>query len=136
MTFLIDSCVWVDVLRGKTPALADAIRHLRPVDIGVPAVVLAELRHGALRSANSERNLMLLGKLLDPYVVVPFDGACAEAYAEVRDRLEKRGKVIGSNDLLIAATALANDLTLVTNNLREFQRISDLRLEHWEALDF
>jgi tRNA(fMet)-specific endonuclease VapC len=70
---------------------------------------------------------------LEPFEIVPFDTLCAEWYADIRENLERRGQVIGPNDLLIAATTLAHHGTLVTHNTREFRRIARLTLEDWTS---
>jgi tRNA(fMet)-specific endonuclease VapC len=70
---------------------------------------------------------------LDPFRSLPFDDASAEVYGRIRAQLGAQGNLIGPNDLLIASIALANNLTLVTHNTREFSRIPELRIEDWVA---
>jgi tRNA(fMet)-specific endonuclease VapC len=79
------------------------------------------------------QNLDLLRRFLAPYVCLPFDDLCAEHYGLIRADLERAGAPIGASDLLIAATARAHDLVLVTHNVREFSRVVGLRLEDWEV---
>jgi len=95
--------------------------------------VKAELYHGAFKSTSSETNLALLKRFESEFTSFPFDDRAAQAYGRLRTALERSGTPIGSYDLLIAAIAVTNDLTLVTHNTREFGRISELRLEDWEA---
>ena len=88
----------------------------------------------ALRSVGRvEEALAVQRAFFARYVSLPFDDAAAEKYGSVRADLEVRGQLIGANDLLIAAVALAHDVTLVTHNTSEFSRIRDLKLEDWEA---
>jgi len=96
------------------------------------SVVKAELLHGAQKYGNRQRRLAVLAETFAPYVSLPFDDAAAAAYAAIRHELEVTGNVIGPNDLMIAAIALANNLTLVTHNTAEFGRIASLPIEDWQ----
>lgn len=94
------------------------------------SVVAAELAFG-VQKTGSLRNKEALNLFLAPIAILPFDDACVWAYGTVRAQLEKQGQPIGSLDTMIAAHALALDLPLVTNNQKEFSRVSGLRLENW-----
>jgi tRNA(fMet)-specific endonuclease VapC len=104
---------------------------MEPGAILVPEVVRAELLFGCLKSARPRRNLEAVEQFLSPFRRLPFGAEAAEHYAHIRAELELRGKVIGSNDLLIAASVRAAGAVLVTHNLREFQRVSGLECEDW-----
>lgn len=78
-------------------------------------------------------NLALLGRFFEPFVSLPFDDGCAEHYGQIRSGLEREGRPIGPNDLMIAATARAHGLTLVTHDSAEFARVPGLPLEDWEG---
>src|SRR5262249_32562586 len=93
-------------------------------------VVLAELRYG-ISKVGSRRLAGQLTAILGGLEVFPLEAPADAAYADLRTRLERAGRPIGANDMLIAAHTLALDLTLVTDNEREFSRIADLRLENW-----
>jgi tRNA(fMet)-specific endonuclease VapC len=93
-------------------------------------IVIAELKYG-IAKAGSRRFATQLAAILGGIDVLPFETPADVAYAELRTRLERAGRPIGGNDLLIAAHALALDMTLVTGNEREFSRIPDLRIENW-----
>jgi tRNA(fMet)-specific endonuclease VapC len=95
--------------------------------------VKAELYHGARRSSRVAENLSLLGRFFQPFVSLPFDDRCAEHHGQIRTGLEREGRPIGPNDLMIAATARAHGLTLVTHNSAEFVRVPGLPLEDWES---
>jgi len=97
-------------------------------------VVKAELLYGACHSQHVEANLQLLKKFSQPLVSLPFDDRCAVEAGQIRADLTAQGKPIGPNDLLIAATARGQDAVLVTDNSREFARITGLRLVDWEEL--
>jgi tRNA(fMet)-specific endonuclease VapC len=85
-----------------------------------------------MRSRNPAETLARQKVFLDQFISLPFDDRAAEFYASIRATLETRGTPIGPNDLLIAAIARAHNLTLVTANIREFDRIEGLRIENWE----
>lgn len=109
----------------------ERFRSLRIGDVGISVITLAELQHGVARSSDPESNQLALIMFTAPLLVPGFDDAAAEAYGVLRARLQARGQVIGIMDMLIAAHALSLDLTLVTRNTREFERIDGLRVEDW-----
>ncbi len=97
------------------------------------SVVVGELLFGALRSRDGAKNLAEVRTFLASFLSLPFDDRAAEEYARVRADLAAKGTPIGPNDLLIAAIALANGLTLVTHNTVEFSRVVGLTLEDWQT---
>ena len=97
------------------------------------SVVKAELLYGTLRSTRMSENLALLDRFFAPFPSLPFDDACADRTARIRTDLARAGNPIGPYDLMIAGTALAHDLTLVTHNVGEFARVPGLAIEDWEA---
>jgi tRNA(fMet)-specific endonuclease VapC len=98
----------------------------------VCSIVVAELHYGALHSGNPQRNLAVVHQFLQLFKSLPFEDADARLHAEVREHLARQGRPIGPHDLLIAAIALRNGLTLVTNNTSEFSRVPGLKLEGWQ----
>ncbi|WP_439638044.1 type II toxin-antitoxin system VapC family toxin [Spirulina sp.] len=102
-------------------------------DIMVCSVVKAELYFGAMKSANPDRNYQLQRDFMSQFESLPFDDAAATVFGTIRATLEAAGTPIGAYDLQIASIALAHDLILVTHNLREFQRVDNLKLEDWEG---
>ena len=129
--YFLDSDVCIEVMRGKMPRVHELMKNSSPDMFGIPAVVEAELLFGAANSNNPEEGRYLVESFLTPFRVYPFDSLCAAQYANVRADLKRRGCMIGPNDLLIAATALANSATLISNNVREFSRVEGLMLESW-----
>lgn len=95
-------------------------------------MVKAELLYGAWRSRHIEKNLLLLKQLFAPLQSLPFDDAVAEHYAQIRLGLATQGRLIGANDLLIAAIARTHNAILITHNTDEFSRVDGLRMEDWE----
>lgn len=96
------------------------------------SVVKAELLFGVAKSENPEGRLKKIKTFVDRFASLPFDDSAAASYAEIRADLEKRGLPIGPNDLQIVSIAVANQLVLVTHNVREFGRVKGLEIEDWE----
>jgi tRNA(fMet)-specific endonuclease VapC len=99
----------------------------------VSAIAVAELEFGAAKSKWPGQARQALAQFLLPLVILDFDRAAAEAYGGLQAALEAQGKLIGANDMLIAAQAISAGLTLVSNNAREFGRVPGLRFENWGA---
>jgi tRNA(fMet)-specific endonuclease VapC len=91
-----------------------------------------ELYYGAYRGSKTTQNLSKLARFFDQFLILPFDESAAKIAGQVRSQLNKLGTPIGVYDLQIAAIALANNLTLVTHNTREFGRVDGLNYEDWE----
>ena len=106
------------------------MRH-RPEDICISSITLAELEYGVYNSARPSQNQLALMTFLASIPVIPFDADAAREYGIIRADLKKKETLIGANDLLIAAHAKSLDITLVTNNTREFERVEGLKLENW-----
>jgi tRNA(fMet)-specific endonuclease VapC len=134
MRFLLDANAWIAHLRKTSPALTQRLSQHPSADVVICSVVLGELLFGAERSSPRHRaaNLALVARLRQQYVSLPFDDRAAEEYGVLRAHLANLGTPIGPNDLLIAAIALANRLTLVTHNTTEFSRVPGLKLEDWQ----
>lgn len=129
--YMLDTNILVDFMRGRSRLIYDNLRASDASLFEVPIVVKAELLLGAEKANNPERERHKVETLLFPYKVVPFDDECAYQYARIRATLEKEGNTIGSNDYLIAASALARSAILVTNNADEFKRVPGLSVEEW-----
>ncbi len=131
MLFFLDTNVCIFALRGEYPSIGEHLRKLRPGDVKVAATVEAELLLGAEKSRHPRKSREKVEEFLSPLETIPFDKAAAQAYARTRAHLEKRGTVIGPNDLILAATVLVHDGTLVSHNVREFRRVPRLNLVDW-----
>lgn len=129
--FFLDSDTCIEIMRGHLPYAQKFMQASSPRLFAVPAIVEAELRYGAVNSACPEEGLYAVESFLVPFGRIPFDSRCAVEYAKLRRDLKSRGCLIGGNDMLIAATALAHGATLVTGNVREFGRVKGLALESW-----
>ena len=128
--FALDTDTVSCFLRGQG-RVAERLALSDPATIGIPSIVLHELRYGMLRAGGATRKQDDLEIFLGAISVLPFDARSAQAAAEARLELDRLGQPIGPFDILIAGTALASGATLVTHNVREFGRIQDLRLEDW-----
>lgn len=127
MAFLPDTNLWISLLKNPGGKLEAKVR-LHPVaDILLCAVVKAELWHGAEKYGNRERRWRALDMLFAPFVSLPFDDSAARHYADLRHHLEVQGRVIGPNDLKIAAIARTHGLTLVSAD-QEFRGVPGLTL--------
>lgn len=131
--YLLDTNACIRFLNGSSNRLVSEIQDRRPSQIALCSIVIAELMFGARNSGRVEENLRALDEFLSPFVSFPFDDRAAVDYSQIRLSLRQSGEPIGPNDLLIAAIARANDLTLVTHNTREFARVPGLNIEDWEA---
>ena len=131
MKYLLDTNICIALIRNKPAALLQQLTSHQPGDVGISSITLAELVHGAEKSAQVERNMSALQQFLLPIELADFDQGAALAYGKIRADLERGGQIIGSMDMLIAAHALSLDVILVTNNMREFQRVNGLTLEDW-----
>ena len=130
--YLLDSNVCIHLLNEKHSEIERYFRSHSPAEIALCSIVKAELLFGARYSLRAEANLQRLKLFFAPLASLPFDDRCAEEYGQIRADLTGQGKLIGPNDLLIAAIARAHDAILVTHNTNEFGRIIGLRLEDWE----
>jgi len=128
--YLLDTNIMSDLIRHPDGAVAARIAEASEAVVATSIIVAAELRFGAERRG-SERLTARVDELLRLVPVHPLKEDADGHYGRLRADLERQGKPIGNNDMLIAAHALALDATLVTDNLREFERVPGLRVENW-----
>jgi tRNA(fMet)-specific endonuclease VapC len=132
MTYLLDSNVCIQYLRGRNLLVRQRLSAKPLQEIQLCSVVKAELYLGTLRSASPAANRSKVDAFVGPYLSLPFDDAAAEVQAQIRHELEVLGTPIGPYDLQIAAIALVHQGTLVSDNTAEFRRVPGLLLEDWE----
>jgi len=131
VNYFLDTNICVYYLKGMYGSIAENLLRRHPEEIRIPSMVKAELLYGAYRSRRSSVNIELLEEFLFPFRIVGFsDNECIE-YARIRAELEAKGTIVGPNDLIIASTVVAHDGVLVTNNEKEFNRVSGLTVENW-----
>lgn len=130
MRYMLDTNICVFAIRQQTPDVLAALRAHAAEGIGISSIVASELWFGIETSA-SAKHVKALTRFLSPLEIAPFDEAATQIYGQIRATLEAKGKTIGPLDTLIAAHALALDVTLVTNNTKEFRRVAGLRIVDW-----
>jgi tRNA(fMet)-specific endonuclease VapC len=130
MRFLLDTNILSDLIRYPQGRIADRIKTVGESNICISIIVAAELRYGATKKA-SPRLTAQVEAVLGVIETLAVDSPADEIYGAIRAQLELAGTPIGGNDLIIAAQAVALDLTLVTDNDKEFSRVEGLRVENW-----
>ena len=130
MRWALDTNTLIYFFKGEGSVVAELLSR-PPSDIGIPTIALFELEVGIAKSSSPKKRLSQLRELLNVVYVIPFDDRAARASAGVRAALEIKGTPIGPYDVLIAGSALAHGVTLVTRNTKEFSRVEGLTLESW-----
>ncbi len=128
MIYFLDTDICIYYLNGEK-AIIDGICRLSPGKIKIPAIVQGELIEGALITPHPKQNLSVIEAFCAPFEIVPFCQQCTNHYGRIRHHLRVKGAMIGPNDLIIAATVLAHNGTLITHNTKEFSRIPDIKLQ-------
>ena len=131
MIYLLDTNICIYALKNRPPEVLQKLREIGRAAVAISVITVMELRQGAEKSEQASANHSKLDFFLHPMKVLSFDSEAALQGARIRAHLERQGTRIGDLDSLIAAQALAGDLILVTNNLREFKRVPGLRTENW-----
>jgi tRNA(fMet)-specific endonuclease VapC len=131
MHYLLDTNICIYLIKKRPPMVLERFREHSPQDVGISTITLFELQYGVEKSQYRQRSEDALAKFLLPLNLVDLDRFAAEEAAVIRAQLEKKGIPIGPYDLLIAGIARSRDLTLVTNNTKEFDRIIGLHIENW-----
>lgn len=133
--YLLDTDVCIHLLNEADSGIEQQFRVRTPADIALCSIVKAELLYGAHKSTRVDANLQRLKLFFSPLASLPFDDRCAETYAMIRSDLSSQGRLIGPNDLMIAAIARTHEATLVTRNMGEFGRVAGLHVEDWQEQD-
>lgn len=131
--YLLDTNACIRFLNNSSPILVKRFRSCAPSEIFLCSIVKAELYYGARNSSKPAENLRVLETFFAPLVSLPFDDNASEVAGQLRTELKRSGTPIGPNDLLIAATAVANSKVLITNNVKEFSRVPGLKFEDWQT---
>ena len=132
MKFLLDTDTCIYALKQEARVLEHLLAQSRE-DVVVSVITEAELRTGAAKSASPAKTLRLVENFLHPLAILEFTSGDAASYAQVRAKLERAGTPIGPLDTLIAAQAVARRLVLVSNNEREFSRVTGLHVQNWAS---
>jgi len=131
MHYFLDTNICIYYLKGLYPTLLDRMLIHSVREIKIASIVKAELLYGATKSKRKVDNKSKVNQFLLPFEIISFDDKAAEIYAHIRSDTASKGIPIGPNDLIIAATVLANNGTLISNNENEFSRIGGLEIENW-----
>ncbi len=131
LQFMIDTDTFIYIKNHRPPQVLARFSTMKVGEMAISVITYGELYRGVERSEHREQNLAVLQQLIKYIPVQPLPENSGLIYGKIRNALEKKGQVIGGNDLWIAAHALAMNLTLVTNNTQEFKRIEGLTIENW-----
>jgi tRNA(fMet)-specific endonuclease VapC len=129
--YLLDTNICIYIRQNRPPEVLRRFQSLRPGEAVLSVITFGELRYGAAKSSQRAAALERLAELAGLLPVLPLPAAAADSYGAIRAELERKGQLIGNNDLWIAAHASAAGLILVTNNQREFRRVRGLKIQNW-----
>lgn len=131
MKYLLDTNICIYIIKKKPESVLKIFEKLKAGTVAVSSITLSELCYGVAKSSKPDKNMIALQEFITPLEILDFTSQDALVYGKVRNLLEKKGSPIGAMDLLIASIAKSQDLILVTNNTKEFSRITDLTIENW-----
>lgn len=131
MKYMLDTNICIYIIKKHPENVLKKFKTFKLGDIYISSVTLAELMYGVYKSLHHQKNKTALEEFISPLEVMPFDEEAATHYGQIRARLGKNGTPIGALDMMIAAHAQALNLTLVTNNKKEFARVPHLKIEDW-----
>ena len=131
MKYILDTNICIYIIKKKPSQVFEKFKDLPLGSVGISSITLAELAYGVKKSVQSEKNQIALNQFLVPLDTVEFDANAAVEYGIIRAELERAGTPIGPLDMLIASHVKSLDLTLVTNNEKEFKRVDGLTIENW-----
>jgi tRNA(fMet)-specific endonuclease VapC len=132
MKYLLDTNICIYIINEKPDRVLRKFEQYPVFDFGISSITHAELQYGIEKSKKKKTNQDALDEFLLPLTILPFHGKkLVTCYGEIRASLESKGRTIGPLDMLIAAHALSLDLTIISNNIKEFSRIPKLKSENW-----
>ena len=131
MKYLVDTNILIYLMNSKSVKLQNKFTKKNIEQFCVSSIAVAELIYGAKKSKNIDKNIDAAIKVLSPLTILDFTGLDAFEYGDIRADLELKGKIIGGNDLLIAAQARRQNLIVLTANVKEYERVQGLKLENW-----
>ena len=132
--YMLDTDACIALIKNRPDGMRKRLSLLSAEEVGVSAMVVAELWFGVRHSQRKKQNQAALKDFLSYATPLDWPWQASELYGKIRSELQQRGSPIGAMDLLIAAHALFLDAVLVTNNIREFERVPDLKIENWQAM--
>ena len=129
--YLLDTNICIYTIKKKPPEVLNTLKQKPKKEIYISSITIAELEYGIVKSQFPEKNRIAMIQFLSYFNLLKFDENDAIEFGLIKTDLEKKGKIIGTMDLLIAAQCKAKELILVTNNTKEFERIKELKVENW-----
>jgi len=129
--YLLDTNICIYIIKKKPVDVLKILKTKSKKDIYVSSITIAELEYGVAKSQFPEKNKIALIEFLSIFNILPFDDTDAAKFGIIKTDLEKKGKIIGPMDLLIAGQAKSKKMILVTNNKKEFERVEGLKIENW-----
>ena len=130
LKYLLDTNIVIYVLKRR-PVEVLAVFNTNASRMAISSITLSELMYGAEKSLNVNRNLEAIEEFVSHLDVLPYDAKASQHYGQIKAALERKGEIIGENDIHIAAHAISQGLILVSNNVKEFNRVPNLALENW-----
>jgi tRNA(fMet)-specific endonuclease VapC len=130
LKYLLDTNIVIYVLKRRPKEVLE-IFNRNASRMAISSITLSELIYGSEKSTNVDKNLEAIEEFISHLEVLPYNAKASQHYGQIKAALEKKGEIIGENDIHIAAHAIGQGLILVTNNLREFKRVPNLALENW-----
>ena len=131
MKYLLDTNICIYLIKKKPKEVIEKLSNININDVGISSITLSELEYGVEKSSNPEKNRIALLEFISMLEIYNYDDIASKEYGIIRSDLEKKGQIIGSLDLLIAAHAKSLNIILVTNNEKEFKRVKGLKIENW-----
>ena len=129
MDYLLDTNICIYFLKGRY-GLVEKIEKIGFENLFISEITVAELKYGVEKSANPEKNRLVINGLIDKFKQLPIYGAL-DIYAKEKARLKREGNIVDDLDLFIGATAIKNNMILVTNNEKHFARLQNIKVENW-----
>jgi len=128
---MLDTNICIYIIKNKPQSVKQKFQEFSIGELSISTITVSELMYGAFKSQFIEKNLKAIENFLMPFEIVDYDYMASVEYGKIRADLERKGTVIGNMDMQIAGHALALDLILVTNNIKEFERVLGLKLDNW-----
>jgi tRNA(fMet)-specific endonuclease VapC len=129
--YMLDTSTCIYIIKRKPADVIGRFRQVRISEVSISSITLSELEYGVMKSSKPEQNQLALAQFVAPMEILPYNDEAAQDYGTLRFYLEKHGTPIGSLDMLISAHALSTRSILVTNNVKEFKRVPNLKIENW-----
>ncbi len=133
LRYLLDTDICIYIAKHKPMSVLKKFEQLSVGEVGMSIITYGELLYGAEKSHHPKKTLNTVEEIIKLIPPIPLSVDVGKNYGKIRGKLEKQGKLIGNNDLWIAAHALAEGLILVTNNVKEFSRVPHLKIENWTS---